>query len=112
MGSVAAISLGLPPGRRRLSRCRRWSLDRCLLNCLEKTRSGVGRVDGVMATFLKEAKRRMIDQCDYKNKLRLTIVREPAGKAILHCCRPFKLNGAGPWRLLELKLKLFEGLMH
>ena len=65
MGNVAAISLGRPPDcRRRLSRRRRWSLDRCLLNYPERTRFRVGRVDGVMVTFLSEAKRRMIDQWD------------------------------------------------
>ena len=63
MASVAAISLGRPPGRRRrLSRSRRWSLGGYLLNYLERTCFRVGRVDGVMVTFLSEAKRRMIDQ--------------------------------------------------
>ena len=53
MGNVAAISLGRPPGRRcRLSHRRIWSLGRCLLNCRERTRFRVGRVDGVMVTFL------------------------------------------------------------
>ena len=58
MASVAAIALGRPPGRRhRLSHRRIWSLGRCLLNYLEKTRFGVGKVDVVMVTFLSEAKK-------------------------------------------------------
>ena len=57
MASVAAIALGRPPGRRRLSHRQIWSLGRCLLNYLEKTRFEVGKVDGVMVTFLSEAKK-------------------------------------------------------
>ena len=58
MASVAAISLARPPGRRRrLNHRRIWSLGRCLLNYLEKTRFGVGKEDGVTVTFLSEAKK-------------------------------------------------------
>ena len=103
-GNVAAISLG----RSRLSRRPRWSLDRCLLNRLERTCFEVGTVDRVMVIFLWQARRRMVGQWDsrdlmfsdtYNGRNRqarssfVAVVRSSSTMLVLEGCSEFSNHG-------------------